>query len=224
LKYRTKEFQKIHDYIFKNIEGVIASDMDYHIPMQKEPKYIGMIPNPINIDKIKFSPLIIDDKIVIYHGINTENYFKKGNDFFEEALKIIQEKYASQVEIITTRSIPYNTYIALYDRAHILLDMAYSFDQGYHALEAMAKGKVVFTGAEPEFYDYYKLEQRVNINAKPDTQYLVEQLSFLIENPTEIVCIGQRAREFVTKEHNYIAIAKQYFEVWQENLNTQPVA
>jgi hypothetical protein len=37
----------------------------------------------------------------------------------------------------------YTTYINSYNKAHILLDQTYAYDQGYNALEAMAKGKVV---------------------------------------------------------------------------------
>ena len=217
LKFRRTAFKKTHDYLYKNIQGVIASDLDYHIPMQGKDKYLGMIPNPINSDKIAFAPLAIEDKIVIFHGINSESYFKKGNDYFEEALAIIEEKYPNQVEIITTRSIPYAQYIEIYNRAHILLDMVYGYDQGFHALEAMAKGKVVFTCAEKEFYDFYQLEERVNINARPDVPYLVEQLSQLIENPNDIIEIGKNARKFVEKEHNYITRAAQYCALWQNN-------
>ncbi|MBL0013118.1 MAG: glycosyltransferase [Flavobacterium sp.] len=215
LKFRRTAFKKTHDYLYKNIQGVIASDLDYHIPMQGKDKYLGMIPNPINSDKIAFAPLVIEDKIVIFHGINSESYFKKGNDYFEEALAIIEKKYPNQVEIITTRSIPYAQYIDLYNRAHILLDMVYGYDQGFHALEAMAKGKVVFTCAEKEFYDYYQLQERVNINARPDVPYLVDQLSQLIENPNDITEIGKNARKFVEKEHNYITSAAQYCSLWQ---------
>ena len=57
-----------------------------------------------------------------------------------------------------TKNIAYNKYINLYDKAHILLDQVYAFDQGYNALEAMAKGKVVFTGAESAFENYYNIE------------------------------------------------------------------
>ena len=31
LKFRTKSFEKLHQYIFENIHGVIATDIDYHI-------------------------------------------------------------------------------------------------------------------------------------------------------------------------------------------------
>ncbi|MET0759327.1 MAG: glycosyltransferase, partial [Flavobacterium sp.] len=102
-----------------------------------------------------------------------------------------------------------------YDEAPILLDQVYAFDQGYNALEAMAKGKVVFTGAEKKFEEYYNLTEKVAINALPDVAYLVNQLSFLIENPKEIVAIGKRARTFVEKEHDYVRIAEKYLKVWK---------
>jgi hypothetical protein len=59
-----------------------------------------------------------------------------------------QTKIQFKVEIIT-KSIPYKDYINLY-KSHIVLDQVFSYDQGYNALEAMAKA-VVFTGAETEF-------------------------------------------------------------------------
>jgi glycosyltransferase involved in cell wall biosynthesis len=90
----------------------------------------------------------------------------------------------------------------------------YGYDQGYNALEAMAKGKVVFTGAEKEFYEYYNLDEKVAINALPSVEYLVEELSILIENPKEIEEIGVRARQFVEKNHHYISIAENYLRIW----------
>jgi len=215
LKYLSKEFEKLHHFIFNNIEGIIASDMDYHIPLKNEKKYLGLIQNPINIEKIQLKEIISMDKIIIFHGINRDNYYKKGNDFFEKALEIIKIKFPDQIEIITTESIPYNQYINLYNKAHILLDQCYAHDQGYNALEAMAKGKVVFTGAEKEFLEHYNLqEDEVAINAKPDVDYLVEKLSMLIENPKKITEIGKNARAFIEKEHHYILVAKKYLSTW----------
>uniref|UniRef100_UPI003743E456 glycosyltransferase n=1 Tax=Flavobacterium crocinum TaxID=2183896 RepID=UPI003743E456 len=105
----------------------------------------------------------------------------------------------------------------MYNRSHILLDQIYGYDQGYNALESMAKGKVVFTNAENEFMSHYNLSQKICINAIPDVDYLVNELSFLIENPTAIVAIGKSARAFIEREHHYIKIAQQYMEKWNNN-------
>jgi glycosyltransferase involved in cell wall biosynthesis len=218
LKYRSDDFKKLHFYLLDNVQGIIASDMDYHIPLQNETKYLGIIPNPINIEKMSLFEETQNDKIIIFHGINRENYYKKGNNFFEKALAIIKEKYPEKVEIISVENIPYNQYINLYNKAHILLDQCYAFDQGYNALEAMSKGKVVFTGAEKEFLNHYNLqEDEVAINAKPDVDYLVEKLSMLIENPEKIIQISKNARAFIEKEHDYIQVAKKYLSVWNSN-------
>jgi hypothetical protein len=63
LKFKTKSFKKLHQFIYSNIKGIIASDMDYHFPLLQNPKYLGLIPNPINTTKIDFKPLEIEDKI-----------------------------------------------------------------------------------------------------------------------------------------------------------------
>jgi glycosyltransferase involved in cell wall biosynthesis len=217
LCYATKPFKELHEFVYKNAIAVIPGDLDYAIPLKNHPKAVPLIPYPINIEKNEFQPLTIKDKIVIFHGINEANYYKKGNNYFEKALENIEKKYGDKVEIITTRSIPYATYIELYNKAHILLDQTFSYDQGYNALEAMAKGKVVFTGAEQEFIAHYNLTERVAVNALPDVDSLVVELAHLIENHEEIIAIGKQARAFIEREHDYITIAKKYLEVWQNN-------
>jgi glycosyltransferase involved in cell wall biosynthesis len=214
LKFRQKNFKKLHNFLYKRIQGVLATDLDYHLPLLGHPQYLELHPNPVNVDNIEYQPLKIEDKICIFLGINTLSYYKKGLDAFEEALNIIQQKYPNQVDISLTKNLPYADYITQYDRAHILLDQAYAHDQGYNALEAMAKGKVVFTGAEPEFIQHYNLTEAVNCNATADVNQLVDALSDLIENPSELLAIGPRARKFIEKEHHYKQIAAQYVATW----------
>ena len=214
LKYRTKSYRKTFDWLKNNCTTLIASDLDYKIPLEAMEYKVHFIPNPINIDTIKCEELEINDKVIIFLGINRGSYIKKGISFFEKALNIINEKYDSKVEIIITENLPYNQYISLYNKAHILLDQVYAYDQGYNALEAMAKGKVVFTGAENEFTKHYNLTERVAVNSLPDVDYLVNELSFLIKNPDEIIAIGKRARTFIEKEHHYKKIADTYIKVW----------
>lgn len=215
LKYLTKPYQKLHEGVMRNVEGIIASDLDYHIPLLGHPHYLGLIPNPINTESISYQPLQIQGPIVIFHGINRANYYKKGSDYFETALAIIKQKYGPRIKIITTEDVPYAEYIQAYNEAHILLDQVLGYDQGYNALEAMSKGKVVFTGAEQEWLDLYQLEEdTVAINALPDVNDLVEKLSLLIDHPERIEAISKNARAFIEKEHHFKTIAQKYIEVW----------
>lgn len=214
LDFLSKSHKKTHQLIYQNIHGVIASDIDYLLPMQGHPKFLGLTPNPINTAAIDFSELKIDDKIILFLGINRGTYFTKGITFFEKALEIVKEKMGDRIEIIIAENLPYQTYINEYNRAHIILDQVYSFDQGYNALEAMAKGKVVFTGAEIEFEKYYNLTEKVAINALPDVDSLVKDLAHLIENPAEISTIGKRARTYIEEHHNYKNCAEDYLSKW----------
>lgn len=215
LKYRTKSYRKTFDWLTENCNSLIASDLDYKIPLEAMGYKPSFIPNPINTDIIEFKEVEINTRIVIFLGINSGSYIKKGIPFFEKTLAKIKEKYSNKVEILISENIPYNQYISLYNKAHILLDQVYAYDQGYNALEAMAKGKVVFTGAESEFTEHYNLTERVAVNALPDVDSLVNELSFLIDNPEELIAIGKRARAFIEKEHNYIKIAEKYLQVWK---------
>ena len=210
--------KKLHDYLMTKVRGIIASDLDYHLPYLKKPKYLGLIPNPINIDKINYIAPKIDGKIKIFHGVNKDSAHKKGNHYFFEALNIVAEKYADKIDIITVYSLPYNVYIEKYNSCHILLDQVYAYDQGYNALEAMAKGKVVFTGAEKEWLDHYGLkEDTVAINALPNAAEIAKKLEWLIQHPDKILAISKNARDFIEKHHNYKTVAKQYVDAWSNN-------
>jgi len=219
-KYLTKTHRNLFEWIAEKADSIITSDLDYEIPMRAMGYNTHFIPNPINTETIAFTPLEISGKVVIFLGINRLSYTKKGIPYFEAALEMIKQKYPDTAEIIVTENIPYAEYINLYNRAHILLDQVYAYDQGYNALEAMAKGKVVFTGAEAEFTAHYHLSEPVNINALPDAHAIADALSHLIENPDELIAIGKCARAFIEKEHEYKMIAGRYVEEWGKKAKT----
>lgn len=217
LKYLTKDYIKLHNYLIKNINGIISSDLDYHIPYRGTEKYLGMIPNPINIDKLKKPYSIKRNKIHILHSINSKNKIKKGNEIFEKSLSIIEKKYSNKIKVIRTIDTSYSSHIKNVEDCDILLDQVYAYDQGYNALEAMALGKVVFTGAEIEWAEYYKLEEdAVAINALPDVSKITDKLSWLIENPIHLENISKNARKFIEDNHNYKNIALKYIANWEK--------
>ncbi len=214
LKYLTPPFKALHHLVERNVKAFIPTDLDYAIPYKNFYKATSMIPNPVNTDKIAYQFESPKDKITVFHGINTWNYIKKGNKYFSQALGEIQKKFPGRVEIIETRNLPYVEYIRHLQKAHIVLDQVYAYDQGYNALISMAMGKVVFTGAEKEFTEYYRLKNPVCINAVPDVQKITEQLEDLIMHPDKLVEISRNARRFIETEHHYIKIAEKYVATW----------
>lgn len=220
LKFTKDRFKKLHTFVLENVETVIPADFDYVLAYRNHEKSSALIPYPINIDKLRLLTNRVSDKISIFHGINKNNYFKKGNDVFDTALEQIKLKFHDKVIVNQVQNLPYNEYISSYNSCHILLDQLYAQDQGYNALEAMAKGKVVFTGAEKEWREHYKLEEdSVAINAEPNAKKIAEKLEWLITNPDKISEISSNARAFIEKEHDYIQVAKKYVECWSKSVD-----
>ena len=216
LKYEKENYLALAKFVQKYVNGIISSDLDYHIPYLSKKKYLGMIPNPINTQKIKYYGINKSKKISILHAINSSNKIKKGNRFFEEALKIIDEKFKDKITIITTYDLPYKEHLENLKNCDILLDMVYAYDQGYNALEAMAMGKIVFTGAEEEWIKLNNIkEDTVVINAVPNSMRIVEKLVWLIENPKILKSISVNARKFIEKKHDFEKIAKKYIKTWE---------
>ncbi len=213
-KYLQPAYRKLHSFVLKHIDGLIPTDLDYAIPYRNHPKALPMIPNPINTDRIKYTPMEINGPINIFFGINRLSYYKKGSHLILKALEQVKKKYKNKISIIIAENLPYNTYIKKYRQAHIFIDQVYSYDQGYNALEAMAQGKCVLTGAEKEFVDYYQLKEDVAVNILPEVNDIVEKIAELVENPNRIVRLSQNARQFVEKYHNYKQIAQKYVDVW----------
>lgn len=216
VKYLNSNYLMLGEYVRDNVKGIISSDLDYHIPYENFNKYLGMIPNPINIDKLKKCEINKKNKIFILHAINSKNKIKKGNEFFEKSLMLIEEKYKNKIKIVKTIDRPYSEHIINVNECDILLDQVYAYDQGYNALEAMALGKVVFTGAEKEWVEFYNIkEDSIAINALPDISKIVEKLSWLIENPMQLKSISKNARKFIEEHHDYKNIANKYLKTWK---------
>jgi len=216
LKYKRKDFIDLHHKLYYLVDGIIATDLDYHLPYQGDKQYRGLIPNPINVETIKGETLDLDNKIIIFQGINEGNYYTKGQDIFTEALQIVKDQIPEKVEIISTRNLPYIEYMKAYTACHILLDQVYSLDQGYNALEAMARGKVVFTGAGAHFKEHYKLTETVAIDATPNARKIAQDLIELINHPEKLKAISQNAREFIENHHDYRNIAQNYIDSWHK--------
>lgn len=220
LRYFKKDFIKLGHEIHVLCNGIIASDIDYHLPLKNNQKYLGLIPNPIVLNKLKPNKKK-NPKTRILLGINTNSYIKKGICYFEKALTEIERRYP-EVIIKKTKNLPFSIYLEELNKTDILLDQVFGYDQGYNALEAMALGKVVFTGAEREFLEHYNLkEDEVAINALPDVEYLVSKLSMLIEEPERIHKIGKNAKEFVEKYHNATKVAQMYIDAWKNAIEQQ---
>jgi glycosyltransferase involved in cell wall biosynthesis len=214
LKYLQEGYRENYDFLVQKCAHVIPSNTDYAMALQNQKKATPIIKAPVVIDKFPLTQNSDLSVIQIFMGINRSNYWKKGINYFELALEQIKAKYGDLVKITIAEDLPYAKYIQQYDSCHILLDQVLCYDQGYNALEAMLKGKVVFAGGGPEYFRYHEVDSVPVIDATPDVDDLVKKLSDLIENPASILELGKQARDYVIAHHDSIQIAEEYLKYY----------
>ncbi len=214
LRYLMKEYAANYELIKARSSVVVPINTDYRMPLVNDPKAIPIIPPPVQTHRLSLEQNEDLSTIKIFMGINRHNYWKKGINYFEEALEVIQKKYENRVAIKIAENLPYSEYIKSYKECHILLDQVLCYDQGYNALEAMAMGKVIFAGASDLYLEAHGLNEIPAIDAQPDVDYLVEKLSELIDQPESILEIGKKARKHVLEYHDCRKIAQKYEKIY----------
>ncbi|BAO55510.1 glycosyltransferase family protein [Nonlabens marinus] len=209
-KYLGDGYQANYQWLLDRCEAIIPSNTDYAMSLTQQPKATEIIPAAIDTSKYDLEQNENLSVIQIFLGINRPNYWKKGINYFEEALEFIKAKYGAKVKITVAENLPYKEYMKQFQDAHILLDQVLSYDQGYNALEAMLRGKVVFAGAGDAYLNAHGLSEVPAVDAKPDISYLVDELSRFIEEPQSILEIGKKARAHVINLHDSRKIAGKY--------------
>ncbi|EOV6166314.1 MULTISPECIES: glycosyltransferase family protein [Citrobacter] len=213
LKYKYGIFYKqLQWYVEAKCSAIIPGLIDYQIAYEKHPKLTKIVRLPlhtcdynIDVDKIKRK----SEEIIIFHGWQIGKEFRKGNYLFDDAMKVILDKYGKdKIKYVVCKSVPYQQYLELLSGADIFLDQVYSYDYGVNGLLGMAYCSVVFSGFEDN-------ADNIGVNAIPDLQNLIGKLSFLIENPSEIEKIKCNAYNYFLENHNAKNIANEYIKIWE---------
>ena len=52
------------------------------------------------------------------------------------------------------------------------------------------------------------------LEARPDADFLYNQMVHIVENKNNIEQMGYESRKYIESVHNYIDVAKQYVNIW----------
>jgi len=195
--------------------GVIPIMYEYEISYIHDSKRLPTIPIPMNLKKIHYEENIVKDKLVVFHGLN--RYGFKGTRFVEEAFSILSKKYPNELELIIDGHMPLDKYLQIMRKTNVIIDQTNSYSLGVNGIYALAMGKVVLGGAEPESLVSLGILDSPVINVLPNTQSIVTSIEKLLAKKNEITKIGYQSRKFVEKNHNNIDIAKLYLKTWSDN-------
>lgn len=209
---RALEFNR---YLLGISNGLIPIMYEYQVSYRDESKCLEVVPIPINLTKIKYTENLIKDKIVVFHGLT--RYGFKGTRHVEEAFSFLSKKYPEDLELILDGGLPLDEYLEVMSKTNIVIDQLNSYSLGVNGVYALAMGKVVIGGAEPESLRSQNIKSSPVINVKPCAESLINAIEYLLENKESIKGIGKQSRIYAEEVHDYIKIAKSYVEIWEKN-------
>lgn len=196
----------------KYTDVTIATGYEYLVGCSGK-KNTYAIPLPINVDTIKYTENVVEDKIVFFHGLIRED--AKGTKFIREAMERLKENYPNDVEIILDGHMPYDKYLQVLRKTNVLVDHCVGSSCGMNGCIAMAQGKVVLSGNSLEMRNTFGMDSCPVLHIEPDVNLIYSQMEWLVKNRDQIPEIGRQTRKFAEKYHDCKLVARQYLDAWK---------
>jgi hypothetical protein len=211
-KFMSKSSLEYNKNIANLVDGVIPIFYDCEVAYSGFSNLSSTIPIPLNANRVEYCENIVKEKLVIFHGLS--RYGFKGTRYIEKAFEILNEKYPGKLELIIKGGLPLREYLKIQTSANIVVDQALSYSTGMNALYALAHGKVVLSGAEPESLTSLGVSSSPVVNILPEAEDIVSKIEQFIGDAALVKKVGAESRDFVVKYHNHVAIAEKYLKVW----------
>lgn len=216
------------EYVYDNVDGVTTALYEYHQAMSRRfpadmLRYAGIPIDPADIQpdiQPGFKPgSRVDEKPNIFLGRHRHRAKFKGTDRLEVAARRVAEEFPDKCSLTIVENIPYDEYCRKLNSADVVLDQIYSYSPATNALLAMAKGKAVVSGGEPEYYDFIgETRLRPIINAVPDDEELYRTIRRLVVNPALIAEAASHGPEFVARHNSADLVARRHLDFWQSKM------
>ncbi|MDE7414538.1 MAG: hypothetical protein K2N05_12235 [Muribaculaceae bacterium] len=205
--------RKLSEHIYSTMSGAVSVLPEYDIPSRPILKDKLTFANiPINLKSLNYSELP-EGKLKIFIGIRGGMEIQKGTGLLLKMAERIEKRFPELCEVECVRNLPLKEYLHRMNSSHIVLDQFYSYSPATNALQAMALGKVVGTGGQPEYYDYIREAERPIIPLSPlkSSQEWEEYLVSLISDRQRMEEMSRQGRQLV-ESHNDIGIVVDKFE------------
>ena len=123
------------------------------------------------------------------------------------------------MELNIAESVPFAEYQQMMENSDAILDQLYAYTPSMNPLLAMSKGIICIGGGEPENYEI--LNEKVLcpiINVQPNYESVYHELEQLVLHPERIPVLKRQSIDYIQKHHEYIKVARQYEQLYQQLL------
>ena len=210
--YQNSRFLGFNDFFANNVDGIIPVMHEYKVSYEHCSNVTSVVPLPVNIDDITYVENRVDSKLVIFHGLNRPGF--KGTRFVEEAFSELSKKYPEDLDLIIDGNMPLDQYLDLMRKTNIVIDQTSSYSLGLNGIFALAMGKIVLGGAEPESLADFNVDSVPYFNILPTKESIISTVEYLIRIKCNILNLSKESRIFAETIHGHVRVANLFIEKW----------
>ena len=213
--FATRPSKFINDWTVRQADIIIPACYEYIMGYRDNTKIYKHIPFAFDVKSVvpKYPEEIFNRKIRILHAESRPGF--KGSRHIMGALRRIEREHPDEVEVLFFKHVPYGEYKLLLEQTDIVLDQANSYSWGMNAVEALALGKVVFSGAESEALAFYGVKDCPIINMEPDEDQIYARLCDLLQTPSRLSVLGRESRAFAESFHGFDHVIPELVRAWR---------
>lgn len=211
--FLSAEAMDLNSFLIEISHGIIPTAAEYELVYESEKKCRKTIPLPFNSDDVDFVENVPGKKLSFHHGVN--RYGFKGTFLIEEAFDVITSKYPNDVRALISPRMSISKYLKLLANINVSVDQTFSYSWGYNALNAMAMGRVVLSGAEPEALVPFNTKERPVEHILPSVDSICQVMEEVIAKRETFRDMALSSRRFVEQFHDHKKIAEMYLHEWK---------
>ena len=158
-----------------------------------------------------------EEAVRVLVGVQRRRFEQKGTERIELLLRDIERRHPDRLRVTRVENVPFAEYQALLAASDVVVDQLYSYTPAMNALAAMARGAVVVSGGEEEYYDFIgERELRPVINLRPDADDSanIGILEKTLLDPERVARLRRESVAFVRRHHDADRVAQMYVEAW----------
>ena len=208
--------KKLGEYIYETVTGGMAVLPEYDMvakPILKD--RVTFTNLPVDITELPKASNFVEGKIKIFVAMRSGVEHWKGTKLLYKLAQEIEKEMPDKVIIELARDLPFQEFLSRMSKADIVLDQLYAYSPAMTALYGMGMGKVVATGAQPEYYEYLgNSEHHPIFSVSPMDNDIKERLVNLINNRERILEMGQEAKLLVERYNDSRVVADRFLSHW----------
>ena len=208
--------KKLGEYLYEDVAGAMSVLPEY-----------DMVAKPLLGDKVAFTNLPVDfsslpspsnfvnGKVKLFVAMRSGVEHWKGTTTLLNIAKEIENEFPDLVEVEVAKDLSFQEFLLRMSRSDIVLDQLFAYSPAMTALYAMGMGKVVATGAQPEYYEYIgNPEIKPLFSLSPSDDDIKERLINLIQNKQKILLDGAESKKIALKCNDAKEVTSRFIHHW----------